>query len=69
MFSFGPAQILILLAIVLLLFGKRVPTAMNALGRSLVEFKRGVKEIDSESGDTDNQPHKAETEAGRESHV
>ena len=69
MFSFGPAQILILLAVVLLLFGKRVPMAMNALGRSLVEFKRGIKETDSESGETDDQPHKAESEAGRKTHV
>ena len=69
MFSFGPAQILILLAVVLLLFGKRVPTAMNALGRSLVEFKRGVKDADAESVDADGPPRNAETEAGRKTHV
>ncbi len=44
----GPWEILILLVIVLLLFGKRLPGAMRSLGKSIVEFKKGVKGIDEE---------------------
>ncbi len=47
MFS-GPWEILIVLAIVLLLFGKRLPNAMRSLGRSIVEFKKGIKGTDDQ---------------------
>jgi sec-independent protein translocase protein TatA len=36
-------ELLIIGVIVLLLFGKRLPGVMNSLGKSIVEFKRGVK--------------------------
>jgi TatA/E family protein of Tat protein translocase len=41
--------LLILLFVVLLLFGNRLPAAARALGQSLIEFKRGLKEGDDES--------------------
>ena len=41
--------LVILLFVVLLLFGNRLPAAARALGQSLVEFKRGMKELDDES--------------------
>ncbi len=44
----GPWEILIVLVIVLLLFGKRLPGAMRSLGKSIVEFKKGVRGIDEE---------------------
>ena len=50
MFS-GPWEILIVLAIVLLLFGKRLPNAMHSLGRSIVEFKKGIKGADDQIED------------------
>lgn len=48
----GPVEIFIICLIVLLLFGKRLPGAMRSLGRSVVEFKKGVKgsEEDEQSG-------------------
>lgn len=61
MFSFGPAQILILLVVVLLLFGKRLPSAMNSLGRSLVEFKKGVKGIDEEPEEESPRPEESKS--------
>jgi sec-independent protein translocase protein TatA len=57
MFSTGPWQILIVLLVVLLLFGSRLPSVARSLGRSLVEFKRGMKEIDHDSSD-DESDHK-----------
>jgi sec-independent protein translocase protein TatA len=55
----GPFELVIVLLIVLLLFGKRLPDMMRSLGRSVVEFKRGVKEIDGPPGDesTEDRSH------------
>ena len=54
MFGVGPWQILIVLAIVMLLFGSRLPALARSLGQSLVEFKKGVKEIDEVSTSNDS---------------
>jgi sec-independent protein translocase protein TatA len=45
-FGFGPMELAIVAGIVLLLFGGRLPGAMRNLGRSVVEFKKGVKDTD-----------------------
>lgn len=49
----GWAEIAVLLVIGLLIFGKRLPEVGRNLGRSIIEFKKGIKgigdEIDSES--------------------
>jgi sec-independent protein translocase protein TatA len=42
-------QLLILLAVVLLLFGSRLPSLARSLGQSIVEFKKGIKEIEDQS--------------------
>lgn len=42
----GPMELVIIAFIVLLLFGKRLPGLMNSLGRSVVEFKKGVNDPD-----------------------
>lgn len=44
--QFGPIgwpQLLIVLLIVLLLFGNRLPSVLRSLGRGLIEFKRGFQ--------------------------
>lgn len=41
----GYAEILIVLFVGLLLFGKRLPEVARSLGRSVVEFKKGVRDI------------------------
>ncbi|MEM6331545.1 MAG: twin-arginine translocase TatA/TatE family subunit [Planctomycetota bacterium] len=49
MFGFGPGSLLILLVIVLLLFGSRLPMVARSLGLSITEFKKGVKGIEDKS--------------------
>ena len=44
----SPWQFLLLLAIILLLFGNRVPELMRSLGRSVNEFKKGIEEAKEE---------------------
>jgi sec-independent protein translocase protein TatA len=42
---------IILLVIVLILFGNRLPSVMRSLGRGVTEFKKGI-----EGGDDDDAP-------------
>ena len=48
MFGFGTVEWLIFAAIVLILFGKRIPGAMRSLGQGLREFKRGIDGSDTD---------------------
>jgi sec-independent protein translocase protein TatA len=42
----APWQMLVVLMVILLLFGNRLPTLARSLGQSINEFKKGVKEIE-----------------------
>ncbi len=44
----GGGEWIILLILGLLLFGRRLPEVGRSIGRSIVEFKRGVKGIDDD---------------------
>ena len=45
----GPGQIAIIVVCVILFFGgKKIPELMKGLGTGIKEFKKGVKEDDSE---------------------
>jgi sec-independent protein translocase protein TatA len=48
----GPTEILIVGAVILLLFGNRLPSVMRSVGRSVVEFKKGVQGIEDDSEGT-----------------
>ena len=51
MFS-GPTQLIILLVIILILFGgKKLPELARSLGKSLGEFKKGKEEGDKPAAD------------------
>jgi sec-independent protein translocase protein TatA len=54
MFSPGPLELLILAGILLLLFGNRLPSLMRSLGRSVVEFKKGVNDTDEPQETVEN---------------
>jgi sec-independent protein translocase protein TatA len=55
----GPTSMLIVLVIVLLLFGSRLPSTMRSLGRGVTEFKKGLA---GEEGETDENPPKVKQE-------
>lgn len=44
-FGISPMELAIVAGVALLLFGgSRLPSAMNSLGRSVVEFKKGIRD-------------------------
>ncbi len=51
MFGFNHIELLIVAAIALLLFGSRLPQTMRSVGKSITEFKKGIKE-----GEHDDKP-------------
>ena len=40
----GPIELIVILIVVLLIFGKRIPNTMRSLGKGILEFKRGMKD-------------------------
>ena len=40
----GATELIIIAVIALLIFGRRLPDVARSVGRSIVEFKRGIKE-------------------------
>ncbi|MBX7166511.1 MAG: twin-arginine translocase TatA/TatE family subunit [Pirellulales bacterium] len=44
----GPSEMLIVGIVAVLLFGKRLPEVGRSLGRSMVEFKKGMRGIEDE---------------------
>lgn len=46
----------VILGIMLLLFGRRLPEIAKGVGRSIVEFKKGIKGIEEEIEDESSKP-------------
>lgn len=59
MFGVGWQEILLIVLVVLLLFGaKRIPEVMRSFGKGVREFKRGMKEIETEVKDDKDKEEK-----------
>lgn len=43
----GGAEWIIILLVALLIFGRRLPDVARSLGQSIVEFKKGIREVNS----------------------
>ena len=58
----GPTEIIIIVLIVILLFGgRKIPELMKGLGQGMKEFKKATKEDDTKS-DNKKEPDKIEAE-------
>ena len=54
--SLGTWDMLVILLIALLIFGKRLPDVGKSLGKGIVEFKKGLKGIDDDIDQNSNRP-------------
>jgi sec-independent protein translocase protein TatA len=50
MFGIGQWEVLLIVLVIFILFGHRLPSVMRSLGRGVVEFKEGMAGI----GEDDN---------------
>jgi len=54
-FGIGPMELMILVLILVLLFGiRRLPEVGRYLGKGIIEFKKGIKGLEDDVGDTYN---------------
>lgn len=44
MWTPGPMEMIVILVVAVLLFGKRLPEIARGMGKSVTEFKKGLKE-------------------------
>ncbi len=62
MFGLGPTEIiLIVLALVLLFGARKLPELARGLGRSTVEFRKGLKDEDGDNDKDEQEKAKKET--------
>lgn len=68
MFGLGGQELLLILVIVLVLFGaKRIPEIARGLGKSMSEFKKGIREVDSDLRDAIEAEPKSASEPKKDS--
>lgn len=54
--SMGPMEVVVLLVLGLLIFGKRLPDIGRNVGKSIVEFKKGLAGVDDDVNAAANAP-------------
>lgn len=47
----GGAEWILILVVALLVFGRRLPDVARSLGKSIVEFKKGIREVNTDIED------------------
>ena len=62
----GPVELVIILVIAVLLFGRRLPEIARGLGKSLTEFKKGVHEVEETKDELVNDVRKIGDEVAKE---
>ena len=51
MFGIGHWELIVILVVIFILFGHRLPSVMRSLGRGVVEFKEGMRGVTEDEND------------------
>ena len=54
--NLGPLELIIILGLGVLLFGKRLPEVGRSLGKGIVEFKKGLKGVEEVIDEESSRP-------------
>lgn len=60
----GGWEWLIVLAIGLLIFGRRLPDVGRSIGKTVVEFRKGIREVEDDIKSADSKPAAKPTDTG-----
>ena len=66
MWTPGPFELVVILIIAVLLFGRRLPEIARGMGKSLTEFKKGIHEVEETKDDLVKDVLKAGNEVSKE---
>lgn len=59
--NIGPMEYVIIVVVMLLIFGRRLPEVGRSLGRGIIEFKKGLKGVEDEIETASNEPRPGAT--------
>jgi sec-independent protein translocase protein TatA len=51
MFGIGHWELIVVVLVIFILFGHRLPSVMRSMGRGIVEFKEGMKGVDQDQNE------------------